>query len=350
MKKIIIPALIVGTIAIGSGVLIFTQQNAFGSNEKQVPMVGAMVNKVTTTVQKMDLESNLTALGSIELNKVNSVYSKSSEKVLEISKTEGDNVEANEAILSYDTSDTISELTQSINEMKIEIENAKISLNQLSAPLSTSEEISYKESITQGTRNVENAENNIKAKEASIAEVERNIELQEKTVSDAKIEMENYEKLYNEGIESLSTYNSNVASYENQLNQLETLKKNLETANNDLVSAKKNYEDSKVDLQNAELKYEIAKDPLSDINIKSNYQQQSNSIKLKEMQLQEKETELNSLEESLISPYRGTIIAMNATEGSSIAEGNIVYTIGDYDNLIVTSTVSQYDIADVKVG
>ncbi len=333
-KKLIISAILVVLLVI---VAIVMYKVTVGNKSEQTMGQGFdQKNHLVTEVATTDIVSSITASGTIEINETNTFYSPSEVPIGEVYIEVGDTVKAGDLILTYDTKDTIKELNKSINEKQIDIENSTISLNQIVAPLTDSEKISYEETITSKERAVTSATRTYDDKVSTLDD-------EKKEVDDAKINMDNYKKLYDDGLESYNTYDSYVKAYDSAVSNLNTL-------NKDITEAKASINDANVDLANAKKKYEIAKNPLSDASTKADYTQQSNNLSLKKTELAELQQELSEVVDEVRADKDGTILTLEASKNGSVEEGLPLYTYTDYNNLVVSSTVSQYDLSKVKIG
>ncbi len=303
-------------------------------------------NTLTTTAELGEINNTITASGTIEIKETSSYYSETESKISDIFFEVGDDVKKGDVILTYDTSD----LQQQINELKVSIENNTISLNALTDGLSELEDMSYKESITSAEKSLATANQTYNEKVSSLDTQKDKVATAERNVATAKADMENYKVLYESGVESQSTYNGYVNTYNDKVADLNSAKRDLENLNKEINNAQSDVHYAKTTLDNANKKYEIAKNPLNDSSTKNSYQQQLNTINLQKENLAELESELSNISTGVIAPNDGTILTINGSKNSSVSEGAELFTYTNYNNLVVTSSVSQYEIADVYLG
>ena len=69
-----------------------------------------------------------------------------------------------------------------------------------------------------------------------------------------------------------------------------------------------------------------------------------------EMNVKSAEDDLSKLTEATYSPISGTIIESNAVEGQMLTDSTVIMKVADLTQLDVTAQVSEYDIANIKVG
>ncbi len=340
-KKVFIPTLCVIVVAIGLGVY-FSESKKVNST----PQSFSRGNKLTTKATIGNINSSITASGAIEIKEAKTYYSETGSKIDEIFFDSGDDIKVGDIILTYDTK----ELVQSINELKVSIDNDTITLNALINGPSETEEMSLKDSITSAEKSLASASSTYNEKLASLETQKDKVALAETNVASANREMESYKKLYDAGAESLTTYNNYVKAYNEKLNDLNSAKRELANSTSIIDSAKKDIEYANISLQNANKKYELAKNPLTDTNTKNTYTQQLNNIELQKQKLQDLQDEYDNIKDGVKASQDGTIITMNGSNNGSIAEGSALFTYTNYNNLVVTSTVSQYEVADVFIG
>ncbi|MFV0520141.1 MAG: HlyD family secretion protein, partial [Lachnospirales bacterium] len=344
-KKIVIPIVAALCIVTAGGIYIKASQT---ETQVEIPMERTI--SLTTTATKGDISSSITASGTVGISSTNTQYSGSASTIAEVYFEVGDTVKKGDVILKYDTDETIKSLEKSIRETQISIENAQNNLTDLVAPLSTSEEISYEENITSKEKSIvtaqENYDNLVNSKDDQYTAIEN----AKKEMEKAQKEMENYKALYEAGSESAQTYNNYVTTYENAVQSYESSQKALTTLENEILSAEKEITAAEQSLSNTKTLYEIAQDPLSDSSVQSQYKQQENSLELLNLELQELQDELANMLYEVVAEEDGTILTLNATKNGSVQEGNALFTYTDYNKLVVTSSVSQYEIADVYEG
>lgn len=280
-KVIAISAVIIFIIGI-SYVLINTRDKA-----KEVT-----IEKV---IQKT-IEETTTAVGNIEPNYRNNIQLNFSQKVLEIKVEEGQVVKKGDVLLILDSYDYESKL----KEEQINLENAKVSLNQMVQTGIASEKST--------------AEN-------SLLQAKSNVEIAKRKYEDLKKKYDQSEALFNS--ESISK------------NEFDDSKKNKDDAETYLKIA----EDS---LKNAEIMF-------NDTNNKSDDKviNQKNQIKLIENNIANYEKKIN--DSKIVSNIDGKVIKIDPKENQFPSSGDEII-IDDISIYKVIVELNQYDALKASKG
>lgn len=284
--------------------------------------VAQTIQPATTTLQKGSFDQRVTADGTTEAANPYSIYIELSQEVEEVLVEVGDEVEEGQLLVTYDITDTKSNLENQLQQAKISLENAQLSLNEMTQAATGTERIDLQSAVLSAQDTLAEAEESVKTNQEDLAEAEKNLPYYE-------------QMLENEAI-SQSEYDTYVKEYETLLANQTTLESKVESA--------------KLALEKAQLNLDYGDDPLSDPSTASEYQRQLNSIQTYQTNVKTAQEDLAKLTEATYSPISGTVITCNAEEGQMLTDSTVMMEVADLTDLNVTAYVSEYDIASVKVG
>lgn len=264
------------------------------NKKDEKPLVQA--KQTAVSLSKMDLTKSVSATGTIESAKVKTVSANvTGVEIKNIKVSEGDVVKKGQTLLTFDKTD----LLETLSEAKENLSDVK---SQTSSELSSAER-----KLNEAQETYESQKEQM---DANVKAAKKNYESAKKTLSKAKMPEEQ-----NKAKEALSQAK---ASYEQAKNERKTSNSqnnsNVQSAKEQLATTKSNIKKS---IKEAENKVSEASDALEDATIKA--------------------------------PMSGTVTAVGVEE-NDIYNGGDMIEISDCDSLIVTASISEYDISDIKKG
>lgn len=356
---------------------------------------GEEISYLPATATAQDLTTSDSFTGTVAAVDSQSVVSAiSGAKVIEVDVEEGDTVEAGDVIAKLDTTDVeqqIKELEVSMNSTatknSLSIESAQAQYDNLMQNIedgldsSTNSALQQIDSAFQSLSSALEAYNeevllNNDAASTTISSAIQNVEsayeqlqsaaLQTQQAYQTKIDaIYQYEKTLRDGDE----YDFDTTSYDQQIASAELSQSNAQTGYDTALS---NYETAKVTEENnlTKLYDAVTQAETSYINAITNYnttqrslEQQLESYKLaietaeanadqssSELQLQELE---DSLDDYVITaPMSGEVTSLDCQVGdiTQVSSTTSLATITNYDKMMVSISVSEYDISNLSIG
>lgn len=254
------------------------------------------VKQNTINLTKMDLTESVSATGTVESAEVKYVTANvSNARIQSVKVSVGDTVKKGQKILAFDTSDlkeTLAEAKENLADTKSQVATE---LSSVKRKLSDAQE-TYQTKKNEAQENISKAEKSRKAAKKTLAAATTPEEVQK-----AKEALEQAETALTQAKnEKKTTTRQNRSEVESAKEQLQSTKRN-----------------NKKSLREAEKSVSEAEDMLS--------------------------------EATVTSPIEGVVTALYAEEGETYTGGNIAQ-ISNCEDLEVTTTVTEYDIAKVKKG
>ena len=401
LKKVIVALIIIAVVGAGGyfGFQAWSQNRltAVVSMSDPVPIQPAGTQDISEVVS---------ASGTVNLRKEESVYAAATQRISEVLVEVGDIVKKGQVIVLYDIEDRRAQLEKQIRQTEININTQNLTLRSMTTPASastinqlqasidsadkalfdaqssvTSTELKISDqhdAILRAEESYANAQDSIDKADRSIQRAYEEIDKAEKKVTDAEEELAKQKQLLDvDGIsqEEYKKYEDAVVtardgvkqaqdtlenamdakkqaedskkqagySVENAQNTLRDLNHTLESSQNNVSSAQKT-------LTNAQKNLEDAKVVLKDEGDRINYEKQENQIKLLEIDLADYKKQLAELTENDVSPMDGTITGVSAAKGKSVDTSTILVTLADFNDLIVTSNISEYDVPKLEIN
>lgn len=245
---------------------------------------------------KMTLTETTTATGNIEAKYRNNTVLNSSQKVLKIEVQEGQLVKKGDMLLLLDSSDYENQL----EKLKINLENVKLTLNQMVKTGIAAEKSASENSLSQAKYNLDNSQR----------------------------KYEDYKKKYEQS-ESLFTSGA--------------------IAKNEFEEAKKNAEDAAINLKSAEDSLKNAQNILNDTNnsSESKIANQKNQIALIEKDIENCQKKID--DNTIVSNIDGKVIKIDAKVNQFPSDGDQII-IDDISQYKVVVDLKQYDSLKVAKG
>ena len=325
-KKVVFILLAVILVSFG-GFLAFTK----GKDKEEIKSV------TSYEVKAKDFENIVSSKGKIEAKDMRKLYVATMQKVMKMNKKIGDKVEKGEVILSFD-GDYRTKLVREIEILKLDISSAKLSLENMN--------------ISANELNILENENNLTNIEFKREKITSEIILSQEELSNSKekldsaiIELKQKEELLNSGGISQNEYKKYLdgkKTSEEEYNRKKMLYNNL----------KKDFSLSEKEINLAKKNLNYAKEKVGENKkTKSNQiQQEINAVKKLELQLLTRLDELNKLQDQLVSPVTGTILAMVAEENYKVDPEKPVAEVADISQQKVKVELPTYELKGVAVG
>lgn len=300
--KIVIP--ILGVAVIGGA--------AFGvyeykSQEKAKDVSAKVVN--TASVQTMDLNQSISATGTLESSKSKTVSVDVNDVTIkEVKVSVGDEVKKGDTLVEFDKSDLKEALSEAEEELADVKEDAADDLNDASEKISDAKE-SYSETVEENADSVEDAKEELEEAKEKVSELKK----KKKKASDQ---------------------------------EKESIKSELKEAKEKKEQAKEAYENA--------LKNQKSSNKQSSSSVEEAEDNYDNVVENNEKLIEEAEERVEEAEEALESceakaTMSGVITSLGVEKGDTYSGGEIA-TIEKTDSFVITTSVDEYDISDVKVG
>ena len=308
-------------------------------------------NSLTERVTKQDMQETITASGSVLLDDEIEVYAEGeTNKIKTILVEEGDMVEAGQLLAEYDVEDTKEELENKIRDLKRDIQNAQLNIESTILPTSDDE-------ITKLENEVTKAEKNLYDAQVSLYNYDTKITQQQTTIDNAKRDMEKALKEYEDNAkllevggvsqseydESGDSYKKAQDTYNQALDSMEEIKKEQQSAGLNI----KTLENSVTEAKNS---LEKAKDIFSDDATKIKYEQQKLTLEGLQVSLSVYQKDLEELVYYTYSDVSGKVTEVCVDEGTFTEENTVILKIADFDNLIVSANIEEYDAPNIEEG
>ncbi len=346
-KKIKIGIAIALVIAVGAGG--FLTYRHFKSKAQMAAMMPEA--SLTERVSRSSFTETITASGSVLLDDEIEVYAEGDENIIKsILVEEGDTVSEGDLLIEYDVDDREEELENQIRDTKREIENAELSLASLTAETSETELAKLAASITSAEKTLQEAQTTYDKYDTQLTQQQNTIDNAQQDVDDAQKEVSDIEVLLTVGGASQSEYDTAVTA----LNKAQKTLTEAQQTYNDLLKTKENakltIQTAKNDLTNAQNEYNDALTPLSTEQEKIQYQQQQLTLQGLKDNLADYEQDLSELVYTTSSTVNGKVTEVCVDEGTYTEENTVVLMVADFDKLIVSASIEEYDAPLLELG
>lgn len=343
--KIIIAVVLAAAVAFAG---IFTYRHF---NRKNNMVMNDKGNEITEKVSLSSLSNTITASGSVLLDDEIEVYAEGETNIVKtIMVEEGDTVKAGDLLVEYDVEDKKEELESQIRDTKREIENSQLSLKEMTTPASDTEITKLKNSVTAKEKALQEAETNYKNYDTKISQQQTAINNAEQDVKDAEKEVSDLAALLEVGGASQSEYDTAVTaakkandtlieakqSYDNLVAEKNNAKLGITTAENDVTDSKNALSDSQT--------------VLSDSESKTKYEQEKLNLQGLNDKLSDYESDLSELVYSTSSVVNGKVTEVCVDEGTYTEENTVILKVADFDKLIVSASIEEYDAPLLELG
>lgn len=343
--KIGIIALIIIVIVTGG---VFTYRHF--KNKNNMPS-NRMENSLTEKVTKTSFSNTITASGSVLLEDEIEVYAEGETNIVKtIEVEEGDTVKAGDLLVEYDVDDKKEELENKVRDTKREIENAKLSLESMTAPASDTEITKLKNDITAKEKALQEAQTSYNSYATKLTQQQNTVKNAEQDVADTEQDVNDIKELLAVGGATQSEYNDAVTAAKKANDTLTEAKQSY----NDLIANQKNAklsittaQNDIVDAQNA---LKDAQTVLSDEESKTKYEQQKITLQGLQDNLSDYEKDLQELVYYTYSNVDGKVTEVCVDEGTYTEENTVILKVADFNKLIVSANIEEYDAPLLDIG
>lgn len=329
-KKIALSVIVIGAgFALTSGILKGNQgkEEALAGDPK-----GKVVNVGEVSVQ--DIQAKIASTGIVRAKETEKIYSEANGKIEEVRVEVGDQVKKGDILITFDN-DTKQNIERDLQQLDLQLENARIMLGQL--------QVHTPQSIM-------NAELNLTSRENAIMDIEEGMR---QTKSSLAVAVEDYNKvhkqyevvhtLHEEGLESQSKVDEAKKGLEVAKEQVASLESKLIALENNLQVAKKQLETATYDL-------DLLLNKVEDQTKSDNIQVKKNEIAALELKKESLVEQLNKSVVQVIAPMDGVVAQLHVEEGQMIASGAEMLRIMNPNMLIAKAEISPYYAAQLTEG
>ena len=289
-----------------------------------------------SVVEKGDLSKRVTASGTTVAADPVSIFIELSQEVEEVFAEVGDKVNEGDLLVTYDIEDTQRELKDKLAEANATVENAQISLSELSAPVEGAELLELQNQVVNAEKNIKDTQSQIDSYDIKISQAQTEVDNAKKTMED------NAELLMVGGI-SQQEYDNAQQAYQKAIDTLTQTQNDKQTAELSLQTAE-------LSLQKAQLNLEESQNKTSSTATQNSIKKQQNTLETAQRNVSSIQYDINKLTAATYSPISGTVIESNAVEGQMLTDSTVMMKIADLSNLDVEAYVSEYDIAQIEIG
>ncbi len=289
-----------------------------------------------SVVEKGDLSKRVTASGTTVAADPVSIFIELSQEVEEVFAEVGDKVNEGDLLVTYDIEDTQRELKDKLAEANATVENAQISLSELSAPVEGAELLELQNQVVNAEKNIKDTQSQIDSYDIKISQAQTEVDNAKKTMED------NAELLIVGGI-SQQEYDNAQQAYQKAIDTLTQTQNDKQTAELSLQTAE-------LSLQKAQLNLEESQNKTSSTATQNSIKKQQNTLETAQRNVSSIQYDINKLTAATYSPISGTVIESNAVEGQMLTDSTVMMKIADLSNLDVEAYVSEYDIAQIEIG
>lgn len=302
-------------------------------------------------VSTMDLSETVTASGTVLLEDEIEVYAEGeTNKIKSILVEEGDEVTVGELLVEYDVDDTKEDLENQIRDLKRDIESSELSLKNLSLAAEGSDLEKLENAVTTAEISLEEAKVTYNSYTTKLSQQQTAIDNAQKDVDNAQKDYDNALVLSEVG----GVSQTELDDYEY------TLKK----ANDTLTEANDSYQDLLDEQENARLKVLSAENslseaksalydgqnPLASESSKISYEQQKLNLEALKDSLSDYEKDLDELVYYTYASVSGKVTEVCVDEGTYTEENTVILYVADFNNLIVSANIEEYDAPLLALG
>ncbi|MDR1066247.1 MAG: efflux RND transporter periplasmic adaptor subunit [Clostridiales bacterium] len=304
----------------------------------------------TEKVARGKVEQIVTASGTVKLKDEQSVYSGGKAKVNEVFVEVGDRVSGGQKLVTYDATDTQATLERQISEAEISLRNQRITLSGLSLPVSQSEIDQLQSVVDSAQKSLDDSKTTLETTISKIETQKTEITGAEEKLSKAEREVEMDEELFAIGGISQSELDSKKDALKDAQKALDSAKTALDDLERQKNSTDQNISYAEKNLSNAKKRLDEGSKTMDTEKERLDYQKQQNQIKLSEIQLEDLKRQLGEIIYETTSPLSGAVTAVSVDKGSTVDETSVLIKVADFSQLIVESSVSEYDAPYIKIG
>lgn len=328
------------TLGIGLGLVIIIGVAAIpGMKTSPEPLVDI------TELSKGELVNSINVSGIVQSNEAHSIYAKENLVVEEVRVEVGDTVKTGDVLAVLDTS-----------SVKKDLEKAQVN-KESSLVSKANDEEAIQNNIASAKKSLEGARLTLEKQKLNYETIKQeyeagtNIEITNAKGALERAEMElttskkNYENgkvLFEQGFIAQTEYDSYETAYNNALINHTNAKESYDKA---VENLEKSYKQAGLDLEVAQNSYEAAQVSLESAEQK-NTQSYTYSIQQQDIEMSKMQDKIaNAI---ITAPADGVVTAKNIEVGQM--PSGILFEIENMDQLVVTTYIKEYDIANIVLG
>ena len=323
---------------------------------------------VISTVNRGDLRQVVTANGSVELERIEPVYSSveygTRLRVAEVLVEVGDYVTVGQTIVTYDVEHARNNIDREISNSQIALENQRLSIQAQTLGPTPLVQRDLREQLYAAQEGIVNAEeliidrhNNIVNANNDINDQRQRLENARRAHDQAMSEVEVNSRILALGGITQHMFDEIVQAADNRRTELESAQIDLangllalENAERALETAERGLETAQRGLEYAELNYSLTIDPLSTESARIQHAQALNNLALAQAAHNALLEERDRLISETVSHVSGTVMDVEVTVGAQVQGTSKLIDVADFSNLIVTAMIREVDAPQVFVG
>lgn len=332
VRNLIIAAVIVAAIV----VFVVIQLNAAAN---RVPVVETM------PLAPIDLVNSLSVTGTVESEEAEKIYSRLTYPVKETHVEVGDMIKAGDILCELDMEDL---------ESNIEQQKAAVSASYANNAQSiTSARLAYRQALD-GYNNGNNA---------SIIQTEQGVLSAQSSLHNAEAQLKQAELAYLgsvDGVQYTRKMGNDISIGYSTYTSKDSKDHDMDMATNSRDKAYESYEAAKSVVESAKANLAKAEETRNAAVVAAGYSLETYQNQIRTAQVaagSNASTQLaiekmeRDLEKGIVSsPVGGVVTAIYVNEGAPSPTGTLMYVIEDVDTLKVSTSIKEYDIAQVKEG
>lgn len=342
--RILIPLILI--IAVAAAVIIIRFRAGSNNRRETDPTMGLI-----ETVSTQDLSETVTASGTVLLNDEIEVYAEGDVNIVRsILVEEGDVVTAGDLLVEYDVDDTKESLENSIRDLKRDIESAELSLQNLSLAATGSDLEKLQDAVTTAEINLQNANVTYNGYTTKLSQ-------QQTTIDTAQTDVDRAQKDYDNCLALMEVGGATQSELDDCEYALTNAKDTLTKAQDDYNDLLDEQESARLSVLSAENSLSEAQtalyegqNPLSSESSQISYKQQQLNIEALKDSLSDYEQDLAELVYYTYADVSGTVTEVCIDEGTYTEENTIIMYVADFNDLIVSANIEEYDAPLLALG
>ncbi|MCD7904643.1 MAG: efflux RND transporter periplasmic adaptor subunit [Clostridiales bacterium] len=342
--RILIPLILI--IAIAAAVIIIRFRASSNNRRETDPTMGLI-----ETVSTQDLSETVTASGTVLLNDEIEVYAEGDVNIVRsILVEEGDVVTAGDLLVEYDIDDTKESLENSIRDLKRDIESAELSLQSLSLAATGSDLEKFQDAVTTAEINLQNANVTYNGYTTKLSQQQTTIDTTQTDVDRAQKDYDNCLALMEVGGATQSELDDCEYALTNAKDTLTKAQDDYNDLLDEQESARLSVLSAENSLSEAQTALYEGQNPLSSESSQISYKQQQLNIEALKDSLSDYEQDLAELVYYTYADVSGTVTEVCIDEGTYTEENTIIMYVADFNDLIVSANIEEYDAPLLALG
>ncbi|MCD7777662.1 MAG: efflux RND transporter periplasmic adaptor subunit, partial [Clostridiales bacterium] len=307
--------------------------------------------RLIETVSTQDLSETVSASGTVLLNDEIEVYAEGDVNIVRsILVEEGDTVEVGDLLVEYDVDDTKESLENSIRDTKRSIENAQLSLEELTLPSTGADLEKLENAVTSAEISLQNAN-------AEYSSYTTKLSQQQTTINTAQTDVDRAQKNYDDCVALMAVGGASQSEADDYEYALNTARDTLTKAHDDYNDILDEQETARLSVLSAENSLKEAQtalyegqNPLSSESSQIAYKQQQLNIESLQDSLSDYQKDLDELVYYTYADVSGTVTEVCIDEGTYTEENTIILYVADFNDLIVSADIEEYDAPSLALG